>query len=53
MRCFLVTIALLVFGFTARAADVRYPDDATLRAVQFVDSGKEGWAVGDEPPCGL
>lgn len=31
----------------ADAADLRYPEDATLRAVHFVDA-KEGWAVGDE-----
>ena len=28
------------------AADLRYFDDASLRAIQFIDA-KEGWAVGD------
>src|SRR5579863_2811018 len=48
MRASLVTFAVLATTLTARAADLRYPDDATLRSVQFVDNGKEGWAVGDE-----
>jgi photosystem II stability/assembly factor-like uncharacterized protein/tetratricopeptide (TPR) repeat protein len=29
------------------AADLRFPEDAALHAVQFVD-GNEGWAVGDD-----
>jgi photosystem II stability/assembly factor-like uncharacterized protein len=41
----LVTSALLALD--ARAADLRNFDDATLRAIQFVDKD-EGWAVGDE-----
>jgi photosystem II stability/assembly factor-like uncharacterized protein len=48
MRPLLVTLALLAAGQKAGAADLRYVDDATLHAVQFVDSGKEGWVVGDE-----
>ncbi len=32
---------------TARAADLRFFEDAALHAVQFVDE-REGWAVGDE-----
>jgi photosystem II stability/assembly factor-like uncharacterized protein len=32
---------------SARAADLRFFDDAALHAVQFVDD-REGWAVGDE-----
>lgn len=47
MRALFVTFALLLVPFAATAADLRYLEDATLRAVQFVD-GKEGWAVGDE-----
>src|SRR5260370_18539952 len=31
----------------ARAADLRYFDDAALHAIQFIDAN-EGWAVGDE-----
>ncbi|MCI0642152.1 MAG: YCF48-related protein [Gemmataceae bacterium] len=42
---------LVTFAVTlteqAHAADLRYFDDAALRAVHFVDQ-KEGWAVGDE-----
>jgi photosystem II stability/assembly factor-like uncharacterized protein len=43
-------LALLVSAvpaLTARAADLRYFDDAALHAVQFVDAN-EGWAAGDE-----
>ncbi len=43
-------LVLAVAGFqpgTGRAADLRFFEDATLRAVQFVDF-KEGWTVGDE-----
>src|SRR5262249_23497622 len=40
-------LVILVVAPCARAADLRYAEDATLRAVQFVD-GREGWAVGDE-----
>jgi hypothetical protein len=47
MRLLFITFAILALGQNARAADLRYMDDATLRAVQFVDNGKEGWAVGD------
>src|SRR5213593_4548144 len=37
-----------IFCFSpARAADHRHFEDATLRAVQFIDAD-EGWAVGDE-----
>ena len=41
---------LLVAGLTplARAADLRFFNDAALHAVQFMDDGQEGWAVGDE-----
>src|SRR5262245_44747933 len=43
------TIACLLLSVPTRisAADLRYPEDATLRAVQFIDA-REGWAVGDE-----
>ena len=50
MRKILLPLALvvaLVMTGSARAADLRFFEDATLRAVQFVDF-KEGWAVGDE-----
>lgn len=43
-------LAILVTSFSATvvaAADLRYFDDASLRAIQFIDA-KEGWAVGDE-----
>ncbi len=39
--------AIVVASSTARAADLRFFDDASLRAIQFIDA-KEGWAVGDE-----
>ncbi|HWY85135.1 MAG TPA: YCF48-related protein, partial [Gemmataceae bacterium] len=48
MRALLITLALFACGQTSRAADLRFASDVTLRAVQFVDDGKEGWAVGDE-----
>ena len=47
MRALLPIVLLLAFAQSARAADLRYFDDATLRGVQFIDD-KEGWAVGDE-----
>jgi photosystem II stability/assembly factor-like uncharacterized protein len=48
MRPCLLALALSALSATAaRAADVRYFDDAALHAVQFVDA-REGWAVGDE-----
>jgi photosystem II stability/assembly factor-like uncharacterized protein/TolA-binding protein len=47
MRALFVTFAILASAQASRAADLRYFDDAALRAVQFVDA-KEGWAVGDE-----
>jgi photosystem II stability/assembly factor-like uncharacterized protein len=45
-----ILIALLTSAALAvpgRAADLRYFEDAPLRAVQFVDAN-EGWAIGDE-----
>src|SRR5438105_15702441 len=48
MRPLLITFAVLATASGSRAGDLRYMDDAALRAVQFVDHGKEGWAVGDE-----
>jgi photosystem II stability/assembly factor-like uncharacterized protein/tetratricopeptide (TPR) repeat protein len=41
------TVLALAAVNLAKAADLRYFDDAALHAVQFVDA-KEGWAVGDE-----
>ncbi len=38
---------LLLSAATVRADGLRYFDDASINAVQFVDD-KEGWAVGDE-----
>jgi len=39
---------VVIFGAsTAFAVDLRYPEDATIRSVQFIDA-REGWAVGDE-----
>ncbi|HMF15674.1 MAG TPA: YCF48-related protein [Gemmataceae bacterium] len=40
-------VLALVAANSARAADLRFFDDAALHAIQFVDA-KEGWAVGDE-----
>lgn len=41
-------VAITVLTTTpARAADLRFFDDASLRAIQFIDA-KEGWAAGDE-----
>ena len=40
-------VAIAIAPLAVRAADLRFVDDATLRAVQFIDA-KEGWAVGDE-----
>src|SRR5205823_14090830 len=48
MRAFLAAIVLFAVAQAGFGADLRYTDDAALRAVQFVDNGKEGWAVGDE-----
>src|SRR5262245_47539588 len=44
LLCLLLLPAIVV---PAGAAHLRHPEDATLRAVQFVDE-REGWAVGDE-----
>jgi photosystem II stability/assembly factor-like uncharacterized protein/tetratricopeptide (TPR) repeat protein len=41
------TLLLMVLGTSARAADLRYFEDAALRAVHFADD-REGWVVGDE-----
>ena len=46
-RIVIFITAILLTPGVARAADLRSFDDATLRAVQFIDA-KEGWAVGDE-----
>lgn len=47
MRPYLPALALAAaLVAPLSAADLRYPDDAALRAVQFVDVS-EGWAVGD------
>ena len=40
-------LALFVLGPVARAAEIRAFEDATLRAVHFVDDNV-GWAVGDD-----
>ncbi len=40
--------SLLALVSPAQTGEVRFDNDATLRAVHFVDKGKEGWAVGDE-----
>jgi photosystem II stability/assembly factor-like uncharacterized protein len=48
MRPIHVICIALATATASQAADLRYMDDVTLRAVQFVDQGKEGWAVGDE-----
>src|SRR5262245_22418057 len=47
MRPLIAALVLLVSAAGSRAADLRYVEDATLRAVHFIDA-KEGWAVGDE-----
>jgi photosystem II stability/assembly factor-like uncharacterized protein/TolA-binding protein len=48
MRPFLLAlIAGFAFELPLHAAEVRYVDDATLHAVQFIDADV-GWAVGDE-----
>lgn len=47
-RGFLVTSAMaLVLGPPSSASDIKSFDDATLRAVRFLDA-HEGWAVGDQ-----
>jgi photosystem II stability/assembly factor-like uncharacterized protein len=44
----LITFAIaLIPAAAASAADLRFSDDASLRAVQFIDA-REGWAAGDE-----
>ena len=44
----LLPLVVTLLSFADRAlADPRYYDDATLRAVYFIDD-KEGWAAGDE-----
>lgn len=40
-------LVILAIASTAQAGPLRYPNDAALRAVQFIDAN-EGWAVGDE-----
>ena len=48
MRPYLLALcAAAALALPARATDLRYFDDASLRAVQFVDADV-GWAVGDE-----
>ena len=48
MRPIFAALALAAaLPLPVRAADLRFPEDAPLHAVQFVD-GNEGWAVGDE-----
>ncbi len=47
MRLTFVSLALGALFAPAAVADFRHYDDASLRAVQFVDRD-EGWAVGDE-----
>jgi photosystem II stability/assembly factor-like uncharacterized protein len=48
MRPYLLAlVAGAALALPARAADTRYYDDASLRAVQFLDADV-GWAVGDE-----
>lgn len=42
-----LSIGLLLVVVEAQATELRYFEDATLRAVQFADVN-EGWAVGDE-----
>lgn len=47
MRPFLAALAVTAFFASYLPAVEPHPDDAPLRAVQFVDKN-EGWAVGDE-----
>jgi photosystem II stability/assembly factor-like uncharacterized protein len=48
MRSFFLCPLLVLAGLLpATAAEARHIDDATLRAVHFVDD-REGWAVGDD-----
>ena len=42
-----VFLAVVILPGRARSADLRYFEDAPLRAVQFIDD-QVGWAVGDE-----
>jgi photosystem II stability/assembly factor-like uncharacterized protein len=44
----LVFCVVLGLAGVARAGELRNFDDAALHAIQFMDDGKEGWAVGDE-----
>ena len=44
---FFLALSLILTIQPCARADVRFPEDAALRAVHFVD-GREGWAVGDE-----
>lgn len=45
--CCAALLTVLTLTPALQAADLRFFDDACLRAVQFVDAN-EGWAVGDE-----
>jgi photosystem II stability/assembly factor-like uncharacterized protein len=48
MRPIFAALAIMAaLAAPARAADLRFPEDATLRTVQFVDSN-EGWTAGDD-----
>src|SRR5436190_24044288 len=50
-RLMRTSLALLLVGALtplAKAGDMRFFNDAALHAVQFMDDGLEGWAVGDE-----
>src|SRR5262245_55364180 len=47
LRSIAVVVVGLLTTASAAAADLRHFDDASLRAIQFIDV-KEGWAVGDE-----
>ena len=48
LRLFFISVGLLAFSVSPSLAVLRsFPDDATLRTLQFVDD-KEGWAAGDE-----
>src|SRR5690349_1923837 len=48
MRTSLALLLVATLTLPANAADLRYYNDAALHAVQFMDDGLEGWAVGDE-----
>src|SRR5579862_4894378 len=47
LSCPSVFMILAMAVYPAQATEPRWPEDAALRAVQFVD-GNEGWAVGDD-----